>query len=117
MRDVESASVQIAHKFDNEKFAIPPSRLSDIETKGIVPSIYRLYALAAIYRREYRDLLAWYGIELDGIPADLEFGRPQKSHISEVLSNVNLVRMPTQLDPGFSFHTQTDRKQIKQQPR
>jgi len=52
MRDVESASVQIAQKFDNEEFAIPPSRLSDIETKGIVPSIYRLYALAAIYRRK-----------------------------------------------------------------
>src|SRR3982074_2519078 len=74
-RDVESASAQLAQKFDNDEFAIPPSRLSDIETKGIVPSIFRLYALAAIYRREYRDLLAWYGIELDGIPADFEFGR------------------------------------------
>ncbi len=41
--NVESASVQIAQKFDNEEFAIPPNRLSDIETKGIVPSIYRLY--------------------------------------------------------------------------
>jgi transcriptional regulator with XRE-family HTH domain len=115
MRDVESASVQIAQKFANEEFAIPPSRLSDIETKGIVPSIYRLYALAAIYRREYRDLLAWYGIELDGIPADFEFGRPQKSHVSEVLSNVNLVRMPIKLDPGFSFQKTTDLKRVIEQ--
>ncbi len=115
MREVESASVQIAQKFDNEEFAIPPSRLSDIETKGILPSIYRLYALAAIYRRQYRDLLAWYGIELDGIPADLDFGHPQKSHISEVLSNVNLVRMPTKLDPGFSFQKTTDLKRVIEQ--
>ena len=45
MRDVESTSVQITQKFDDEEFAIQPSRLPDIET---VPSIYRLYALAAI---------------------------------------------------------------------
>jgi len=32
MRDVELASNQIARRFDSEEFAIPPSRLSDIET-------------------------------------------------------------------------------------
>ena len=115
MRDVESASIRIAQKLDNEEFAIQPSRLSDIETKGIVPSIYRLYTLSAIYRREYRDLLAWFGIELNGIPADVEFGRPQKSHVSKVLSNVNLVRMPTKLDPGFSFQKTTDLKRVVEQ--
>src|SRR5438132_45091 len=51
MRDVEGASARIARKHQNEEFAIPPSRLSDIETKGVVPSIYRVYALAVIYRR------------------------------------------------------------------
>ena len=115
MRDVESASARIAQKFDNDEFAIPPSRLSDIETKGIVPSIFRLYALAAIYRREYRELLAWYGIELDGIPADLGFGQPQRSHVSEALSNVNLVRLPTKLDPGFSLEKTTDLKRVIEQ--
>ena len=115
MRDVESASVRIAQKFDNEEFAIPPSRLSDIETKGIVPSIYRLYALAAIYHREYRELLAWYDIDLDRIHADAQFGHPQKSHISEVLSNVNLVSIPTKLDPGFSFQKTTDLKRMIEQ--
>jgi len=58
MRDVELASNQIAQRFDSEEFAIPPSRLSDIETKGIIPSIFRLYSFAAIYRREYRELLS-----------------------------------------------------------
>ena len=75
MRDVELASQQIAQRFENEEFAIPPSRLSDIETKGITPSIFRLYSFAAIYRREYRELLSFYGLELDGISADLNFGR------------------------------------------
>jgi hypothetical protein len=108
MRDVELASNQIAQRFESEEFAIPPSRLSDIETKGIIPSIFRLYSFAAIYRREYRELLSFYGLELDGISADIGFGRPQKSHLSEALSNVTQVRMPTRLDPGFSLQKTTD---------
>ena len=108
MRDVELASNQIAQRFENEEFAIPPSRMSDIETKGIIPSIFRLYSFAAIYRREYRELLSFYGLELDGISADIGFGRPPKSHLSEALSNVTQVRMPTRLDPGFSLQKTTD---------
>jgi transcriptional regulator with XRE-family HTH domain len=108
MRDVELASNQIAQRFQSEEFAIPPSRLSDIETKGIIPSIFRLYSFAAIYRREFRELLSFYGLELDGISADIGFGRPQRSHLSEALSNVSQVRMPTRLDPGFSLRKTTD---------
>src|SRR5208337_2997349 len=108
IRDVELASNQIAQRFESDEFAIPPSRLSDIETKGIIPSIFRLYSFAAIYRREYRELLSFYGLELDSISADISFGRPQKSHVSEALSNVGQVRMPTRLDPGFSLQKTTD---------
>jgi transcriptional regulator with XRE-family HTH domain len=115
MRDVELASDQIAERFDNEEFAIPPSRLSDIETKGVIPSIFRLYSFAAIYRREYRELLSFYGLELDDISADISFGHPQKSHLSEALSNVTQVRIPTRLDPGFSLQKTTDlRRAIEQ---
>jgi hypothetical protein len=115
MRDVELASNQIAQRFESEEFASPPSRLSDIETKGIIPSIFRLYSFAAIYRREYRELLSFYGLELDGISADINFGHPQKSHLSEALSNVTQVRMPTRLDPGFSLQKTTDlRRAIEQ---
>src|SRR5271169_4667520 len=115
MKDVEMASDQIARRFESEEFAIPPSRLSDIETKGIIPSIFRLYSFAAIYRREYRELLSFYGLELDDISADMGFGRPQKSHLSEALNDVKKVRMPTRLDPGFSFQKTTDlRRAIEQ---
>jgi transcriptional regulator with XRE-family HTH domain len=115
MRDVELASNQIAHRFESEEFAIPPSRLSDIETKGITPSIFRLYSFAAIYRREYRELLSFYGLELDSISADIGFGHPQKSHLSEALSNVKDVRVPTRLDPSFSLQKTTDLRRIIEQ--
>jgi transcriptional regulator with XRE-family HTH domain len=115
MRDVEVASNQIARRFESEEFSIPPSRLSDIETKGIIPSIFRLYSFAAIYRREYRELLSFYGLELDGISADMGFGRPAKSHLSEALNDVKEVRMPTRLDPGFSLQKTTDLKRAIEQ--
>ncbi len=115
MRDVELASNQIAQRFDNEEFAIPPSRLSDIETKGIVPSIFRLYSFAAIYRREYRELLSFYGFDLDNIPADISHVHPQKSHLTEAFGNVKQVRLPTSLDPAFSLQKTTDVKRAIEQ--
>jgi hypothetical protein len=52
IRDVETSSARIAAKHRNNGFLIPLSRLSEIETKGVLPSIYRLYSLSVIYRRD-----------------------------------------------------------------
>jgi transcriptional regulator with XRE-family HTH domain len=101
MRDVETASARIAQKHGNDEFLVVPSRLSDFETKGTVPSIYRLYSLAVIYRRDLRELLCWYGIDLDWIATDLELVFPPRSHVSEALANLSSVNMPIRLDPSF----------------
>jgi hypothetical protein len=103
MRDVESASLQIARRLASEEFAIPPSRLSDIETKGVVPSIFRLYSLAAIYRRDYRELLFWYGVDLNDIHLDVGAAQPPSSHLSKITENITEVFIPARLDPGFSL--------------
>ena len=39
--------------------------MADIENKGTAPSIYRIYALCAIYRLSFEEVLAWYGAPLD----------------------------------------------------
>jgi transcriptional regulator with XRE-family HTH domain len=101
IRDVETASIRIAAKHQNDDFIIPLSRLSDIETKGIVPSIFRLYSLAVVYRRDVRDFLAWYGVDLNGIGADLNLAEPPRSHRTEALEAATMIRMPMKLDPGF----------------
>jgi transcriptional regulator with XRE-family HTH domain len=101
MREVENASARIAETHQNDEFAIPPSRLSDFETKNVTPSIYRLYSLAVIYRRDIRELLAWYGVDLNGVAADMDFAIPRKSHISQALANLSAVQMPMRLDPSF----------------
>jgi transcriptional regulator with XRE-family HTH domain len=101
MRHVETASTRIADKHGNDEFAVPPSRLSDIETKGVIPSIYRLYSLAVIYRRDFSELMSWYGVEMSQLTADLELAEPPKSHFSKALAGLANVQVPVRLDPSF----------------
>jgi len=101
MREVESASLRIAERHGNDEFAVSPSRLSDIETKGSVPNIFRLYALAVIYRCDLREVLTWYGIDLGLSVADLNLNLPPRSHVTETQQGAFAVKMPTRLDPAF----------------
>ncbi len=103
IRDVEAASGRIAARHGNEDFAISPSRLSDIETKGILPNVYRLYSLAVIYRRDLREILGWYGIDLTETAADLALAEPPKSHIAETFDGMMEINVPVRLDPGFDL--------------
>ncbi len=101
MRDVETATAKIAERHQSEEFFVPIGRLSDIETKGVVPSIHRLYALAVVYRRDMRDLLALFGVDIAGAAGDMDSCTPTKSHFSTALSGASSVQMPTRIDPGF----------------
>jgi transcriptional regulator with XRE-family HTH domain len=101
MREVESASSRIAERHGNDEFAVSPSRLSDIETKGLVPSIFRLYSLAIVYRCDLRELLTWYGIDLTLSAADLHLNLPPRSHVAETLQGAPTVSIPLRLDPAF----------------
>lgn len=103
MRDVESASLQISQRLGSDEYTIPPSRLSDIETKGVVPSIFRLYSMAAIYRRDYRELLAWFGVDLNEILPDAALSHPRNSHFSNVAENISQASIPVRMDPAFNF--------------
>jgi hypothetical protein len=69
-RDVERASQQIAARRSNDEFAIALSRLADIENKGTVPTIFRLYSLTVIYRLDLCDVLIWYGVPADAAGAE-----------------------------------------------
>jgi hypothetical protein len=62
LRDVHMASLSLARELRKPAFALPPSRLHDIETKEMTPSIHRLYTLTRVYRCRLNELLSWYGI-------------------------------------------------------
>jgi hypothetical protein len=108
MRDVETGSLQVSRRLGNDEFGIPPSRLSDIETKGVIPSIFRLYTLAALYRFDYRELLSWYGIDLSGIAADIVAAQPPRSHLANVSSSATAACIPLRLDPSFNLSKTTN---------
>ena len=69
-RDVEKASQQIAEYRASDEYAIALSRLADIENKGTVPTIFRLYSLCAIYRLDFDETLRWYGVPVDFLASE-----------------------------------------------
>ena len=101
IRDVQDASELIAKKYGIEDFAVPIGRLSDVESKGVVPSIYRLYSLSVIYRIDIRDLMAWYGIDLNETAVDMAVSQPRKSHLTTLGKSQLSVNVPVRIDPGF----------------
>ena len=46
----------------NTDYLVQPSRLSDIERKGMTPNLYRLHALSLVYACPLKRLLRFYGI-------------------------------------------------------
>jgi transcriptional regulator with XRE-family HTH domain len=94
VRDVEAFSSRLAGKRGNSAYSIPISRLSDIENKEVVPSIYRVYSLAVIYRRDLRELLTWYGVDLDEIASDLEVANLPRTHRVDSIDVVGAVKLP-----------------------
>jgi transcriptional regulator with XRE-family HTH domain len=115
MRDVENASVAISERHGSEEYLIPPSRLSDIETKGVVPSVYRFYSLAAIYRKPVRMLLRLYGIDLDAISSEWASSQPAQSHVVSIEREQDVCSIPVKLDPGFDLRTTSDLGRMVQQ--
>lgn len=103
-RDVEDASARIAEANQNDEFIVALSRLSDIENKGTVPSIYRLYSLCAIYRLNFDEVLAWYGVALEQLAADSQRVSLQATHMIGITpSDQTEVQAPMALDPGIDL--------------
>jgi transcriptional regulator with XRE-family HTH domain len=101
LREVETASERLAGRHKNEKYLIPTNRLSDFENKGTVPGIHRLYSLAIIYRSEFRELLSWYGVDLNQATSDIDACTPPRSHISHMPTTTAGLQIPVQMDPSF----------------
>ena len=107
-REVEQASNQIAQRLRNTDFVIGLSRLADIENKGVVPNLHRLYSLCAIYRLDLEEVLRWYGINMEEIWRDLFQLKPGKNHLLATREpRRGSVSLPLQLDPGVDLERTT----------
>lgn len=107
-RDVEEASQKIADRHGNDEYAIALSRLSDIENKGTVPSIYRLYTLCAIYRLDLLEVIEWYGVDAGELASDAMASSLGATHLVEFAASAHAgVRFPISLDPGIDLRKTT----------
>lgn len=69
-RDVQRASVALARERGHPEFVVHISRLAEIENHQVVPSLHKLYALAAIYRLDPAEMFSWYDLSLDQLWPD-----------------------------------------------
>jgi transcriptional regulator with XRE-family HTH domain len=108
VRDVELASQRIAEKYHNDEFAVLINRVSEIENRNLVPTLYKLYSLCAIYRLDFQEVLEWYGISLAGLPADALLAEVTRTHMIGFPPNVHGdVLLPLTLDPGVDLRRTT----------
>jgi transcriptional regulator with XRE-family HTH domain len=108
VRDVEQASQRIAEKYQNLEFTVLINRISEFENKGVVPSLYKLYALCAIYRLDFGEALEWYGIDLASLAADALFVEVARTHIVGFEAPPHgEIQLPLSLDPGVDLRRTT----------
>jgi transcriptional regulator with XRE-family HTH domain len=108
-RDVEEASVRLAERHKNSEFTIALSRLADIENKGTLPSLYRLYSLCVIYRLDLHEVLEWYGVKVADLAADaLNVVQIERTHTAGFTAGaLGEVQLPLALDPGIDLRRTT----------
>jgi transcriptional regulator with XRE-family HTH domain len=103
LRQVEEASLEIADAERNSEYVVSTARLNQIENDGSLPSIYKLYSLAVIYRMSIEETLGLYGINLGKMEEHRLVARQTGTHIftAEVGDPGRPIHFPIRFDPGF----------------
>lgn len=104
-RDVESLSQKIAEEEGNPEFQISNAWLTQLENSDSVPSIFKLYSLAAIYRVKFTDLMLLFGLDLQRI-AHHQLASPlPHTHLTnlEVYDADKTVSFPVRFDRSFDL--------------
>src|SRR5713226_10383452 len=61
-RAVQTLSQQIAREKNNEDYYISHGWLTEVENGKFTPSIYKLYSLSLIYKCNFAEIVAFFGI-------------------------------------------------------
>ena len=110
-RDVEQASQEVAARRGSDEFSIALSRLADIENKGTLPSIYRLYTLCVIYRLDFDEILRWYGVPREQSSGDAAHIPLNGTHEIQFTPSQNTL-VPQPLDSDFNLDQTTFLSQL-----
>ena len=97
-RDVESASYELAGRRGRSEFILHISRLADIENRDVVPSVHKLYTLAAVYHLNPHDILRWYDVPIEECFHDGASLPVPETHLMAAPTSL---RVPIRFDPAF----------------
>jgi hypothetical protein len=64
-RDVERASFELAARRGRPELILHISRLADIENRGVVPGLHKLYTLAVVYHLNPLEIFRWYDVPIE----------------------------------------------------
>ena len=97
-RDVERASYELAAQRGRPDFILHISRLADIENRGVVQGLHKVYTLAAVYHLNPLEIFRWHDAALDECFYDgAAFAAPQTHPMAAPTS----LRVPLKFDPAF----------------
>jgi len=103
LRQVEEASLGIADSERSSDYVVSTARLNQIENDGSLPSIYKFYALAVIYRLSVEDMMGLYGISLGKMEQHRHASLQSSTHLFtvEMGDPARPIRFPIRFDTGF----------------
>jgi transcriptional regulator with XRE-family HTH domain len=104
-RDVENLSQKIAEEEKNPEFQISNAWLTQLENSDSVPSIFKLYSLAAIYHIKFTDLLLYFGVDLQKAGHHQQLAPLPNTHLTtlEVYDEDKTVSFPVRFDRSFDL--------------
>src|SRR5882762_8207008 len=97
-RDVERASYELAARRGRPDFILHISRLADIENRGVVPGLHKLYTLASIYRLNPVETFGWYDVPIEECFHDGASVPVPRTHFMAATTSL---RTTMKLDPAF----------------
>jgi transcriptional regulator with XRE-family HTH domain len=104
-RDVENLSQKIAEEEKNSEFQISNAWLTQLENSDSVPSIFKMYSLAAIYHVKFTDLMMFFGVDLQKSTHHQMLAPLPNTHLTnlEVYDDEKTVSFPVRFDRSFDL--------------
>jgi len=97
-RDVERASYELAARRGRPELILHISRLADIENRGVVPGLHKLYTLAVVYHLSPLEIFRWYEVPIEECFGEGEAFQAPQTHLAA--PPISLMT-PLRFDPAF----------------
>jgi transcriptional regulator with XRE-family HTH domain len=104
-RDVQRKSQQIAAEKRNQEYYLSHTWLTDIEQGRLVPGMFKLYSLSAIYDKSFTELAGYFGLRFADLRRDRASIGVPRTHLVDREGDVEnqSVSLPVEFKPDFSF--------------